>query len=61
MGTYNVILRGIDAVGFPDTLSKDAVNVIKRLCRDNGNERLTYQGLIKHKWFHAFDWNALRA
>jgi cGMP-dependent protein kinase len=33
MKTYNVILKGIDAVEFPRKVSKIAASLIKRLCR----------------------------
>jgi len=33
MKTYNIILKGIDAVDFPKKISKSAQNLIKKLCR----------------------------
>lgn len=33
MKTYNVILKGIDAIEFPRRTSKMATALIKRLCR----------------------------
>ncbi len=33
MKTYNVILKGIDAIEFPRKVSKMAALLIKRLCR----------------------------
>jgi len=33
MKTYNLILRGIDAIEFPRFVTKHARHVIKRLCR----------------------------
>ncbi len=33
MKTYNIILRGIDAVEFPRKITKNALNLIKKLCR----------------------------
>jgi len=33
MKTYNLILRGIDAIEFPRFITKHARHVIKRLCR----------------------------
>lgn len=33
MKTYNVILRGIDVIEFPKKISKNAANLIKKLCR----------------------------
>lgn len=66
MKTYNIILRGIDAVDFPRTITQKAQNLIKRLCRDNLTERLGYQkgginDIIKHKWFDGFNWPGLRS
>lgn len=65
MKTYNIILRGIEAVDFPRTISQKAQNLIKKLCRDNSSERLGYQrggidDIMKHKWFDGFNWLALR-
>ncbi|KAG8187609.1 hypothetical protein JTE90_029609 [Oedothorax gibbosus] len=64
MRTYNIILKGIDIVEFPRTISRNAANLIKRLCRDNPTERLGYQKggikeLQKHKWFDGFNWEGL--
>lgn len=66
MKTYNIILRGIDAVDFPRSISQKAQNLIKKLCRDNLSERLGYQrggieDIMKHKWFDGFDWSGLRS
>ncbi|KAL3185611.1 hypothetical protein MRX96_028878 [Rhipicephalus microplus] len=66
MKTYNIILRGIDMLNFPRTMSRNAVSLIKRLCRENPSERLGYQkgGIMdikKHKWFQGFDWDGLQA
>lgn len=33
MKTYNIILRGIDMVEFPKKVTKNATNLIKKLCR----------------------------
>ncbi|KAI1296526.1 cGMP-dependent protein kinase, isozyme 1 [Halotydeus destructor] len=63
--TYNIILRGFDAIGFDERVfSKHAVNLIRRLCRENHSERIGvqkngYLDLKRHKWFFGFDWNAL--
>uniref|UniRef100_A0A3B3QXY2 cGMP-dependent protein kinase n=1 Tax=Paramormyrops kingsleyae TaxID=1676925 RepID=A0A3B3QXY2_9TELE len=40
MKTYNIILRGIDMIEFPKKITKNAANLIKKLCRDNPSERL---------------------
>lgn len=66
MKTYNIILRGIDAVDFPRNISQKAQNLIKKLCRDNLAERLGYQrggieDIVKHKWFDGFNWPGLRS
>ena len=33
MKTYNLILKGIDAVGFPKKMGKNAVTIVKKFCR----------------------------
>ena len=33
MKTYNIILRGIDMIEFPKKITKNAGNLIKKLCR----------------------------
>lgn len=43
MKIYNKILKGIDAVEFPRSITRNAANLIKKLCRDNPAERLGYQ------------------
>ena len=45
-------------------LSRNAVLIMKRFCRDSPAERLGYQkdGIMdikKHKWFQGFDWDGL--
>lgn len=56
MKTYNIILKGIDAIEFPRLISRNATGLIKKLyveelnilskinskfrCRDNPSERL---------------------
>ncbi|KAH8333520.1 hypothetical protein KR059_000499 [Drosophila kikkawai] len=64
MQTYNLILKGIDMINFPKQMSRWAVQLIKRLCRDVPSERLGYQtggiqDIKKHKWFLGFDWDGL--
>ncbi|KAH8378480.1 hypothetical protein KR093_011630 [Drosophila rubida] len=65
MRTYNIILKGIDAIEFPRNITRNASNLIKKLCRDNPAERLGYQRggiseIQKHKWFDGFYWWALQ-
>ncbi|XP_035231013.1 cGMP-dependent protein kinase 1-like isoform X2 [Stegodyphus dumicola] len=65
MKTYKIILKGIDALGFPNYISKNAVSLMRRLCKENPSERLGYQkggitDIKKHKWFQGFDWDGLR-
>jgi len=65
MKTYNVILKGIDAIEFPRRTSKIATMLIKRLCRENPVERIGYQkggikDIQKHKWFEGFSWECLQ-
>ncbi|XP_072538534.1 cGMP-dependent protein kinase 1 isoform X2 [Salminus brasiliensis] len=61
---FAAILKGIDAVEFPSTISKTATDFIKRLCRENPSERLGQKNGVKdiraHKWLDGFDWLALR-
>ena len=45
-------------------MSRNAVLIMKRFCRDSPAERLGYQkdGIMdikKHKWFQGFDWDGL--
>ncbi|RWS30568.1 cGMP-dependent protein kinase: isozyme 2 forms cD4/T1/T3A/T3B-like protein, partial [Leptotrombidium deliense] len=66
MRTYNIILKGIDAIEFPRIISRNATYLIKRLCRDNPAERLGYQrggidDIRQHKWFDGFNWEGLRS
>ncbi|KAG5675681.1 hypothetical protein PVAND_005566 [Polypedilum vanderplanki] len=61
MRTYNIILKGIDAIEFPRNITRNATALIKKLCRDNPSERLGYQRggiqeIQKHKWFDGFYW-----
>lgn len=64
--TYKIILRGFEMLNFPSHISKTALSLMKRLCRENPSERLGYQkdGIVdirKHKWFQGFDWDGLKA
>jgi cGMP-dependent protein kinase len=43
MRTYNIILKGIEAIEFPRNITRNATALIKKLCRDNPSERLGYQ------------------
>ncbi|XP_078032614.1 cGMP-dependent protein kinase for isoform X2 [Augochlora pura] len=66
MRTYNIILKGIDAIEFPRSITRNATALIKKLCRDNPAERLGYQKggiseIQKHKWFDGFNWEGLRS
>jgi len=52
--TYNIILKGIDAIEYPRYVSRAAISLIKKLCRDSPTERLGYQrngidDIRKHK------------
>lgn len=44
MRTYNLILKGIDALDFPKKMSKQAVLLIKRLCRSISPPRVGQEG-----------------
>ena len=43
MKIYNIILRGIDQIHFPRHVTKTAITIIKRFCRESPAERLGYQ------------------
>ena len=43
MQTYNLILKGIEAVHFPKYVTKGAQNLVRRLCRAVPTERIGYQ------------------
>ncbi|KAK3774776.1 hypothetical protein RRG08_019639 [Elysia crispata] len=65
MKTYNLILKGIDAVDIPRKVTKNAASLVKKLCRDNPMERLGYgrggiREIQKHMWFDSFNWDGLR-
>lgn len=65
MTTYNKILKGIEVVGIPSVVNKNANNFIKKLLRHSASERLGYlrngiQDIRDHKWFSGFNWEALQ-
>jgi len=65
MNTYNIILKGIEAVDFPRRIPKVCASLVKRLCRDNAIERIGYnrggiKEVQKHRWFDGFNWENLR-
>jgi len=66
MKIYNIILRGIDQIHFPRHVTKTAISIIKRFCRENPTERLGYQKdgieeIRRHRWFAGFHWDGLEA
>lgn len=66
MATYNIILKGIEAVDFPRKIPKVTATLIKRLCKENAVDRIGYsrggiKDVQKHKWFEGFSWESLRA
>lgn len=66
MNTYNIILRGIDALEFSPLVTRNAQLLIKKLCKENPMERLGNQkdgvmDIRKHKWFTGFHWSGLQA
>ncbi|KAH8867314.1 cGMP-dependent protein kinase 1 [Schistosoma japonicum] len=66
MKTYNIILKGINAIEFPKTITRNAQCLIKKLCRDAPAQRLGARksGITEvknHAWFEGFDWNGLIA
>jgi cGMP-dependent protein kinase 1 len=55
MNTYNIILKGIEAVDFPRKIPKLAASLIKKLCKENTIDRIGYQrggmkDVQKHRW-----------
>lgn len=65
MQTYNLILRGIDCIQLSQRIPKKAQTIIKRLCRQNGPDRLGLQkngikDIKGHPWFNEFDWEKLQ-
>lgn len=65
MKTYNIILKGIDAIDFSRKISKNAQNLIKKLCRETPSDRLGFgrggiREIQKHKWFEGFNWDGLK-
>ncbi|XP_017323124.2 cGMP-dependent protein kinase 1 [Ictalurus punctatus] len=57
------VLKGIDAVEFPEAISNPAADFIKQICRENPTERLGQRNGVRdiqaHKWFEGFDWDAV--
>ncbi|KAH0561479.1 cGMP-dependent protein kinase, isozyme 1-like [Cotesia glomerata] len=65
MTTYNKILKGIEVVGIPAIVNKNANHLIRKLLRLSPSERLGYlrngiQDIRDHKWFANFNWPALQ-
>ena len=64
MQTYNIILKGLDRIDFPRIITRNAHNLIRKLCRDNPSERLGNQkdgikDIKRHRWFSGLDWAGL--
>jgi cGMP-dependent protein kinase len=62
--TTNLILRGIDAVHFPENIMETAATLIKQLCHNIPSERLGFNGIhdiMNNKWFEDFNWEAFRS
>ncbi|KAL3878954.1 hypothetical protein ACJMK2_031278 [Sinanodonta woodiana] len=60
MHTCNNILGGIKDFVFPNYISKNAEDFIRKLCRMNPVKRLTAQEIPMHGWFNEFKWEDLR-
>uniref|UniRef100_A0A914XKX9 cGMP-dependent protein kinase n=1 Tax=Plectus sambesii TaxID=2011161 RepID=A0A914XKX9_9BILA len=65
MRTYNTILKGIDALDFPRHMSKNAIVIIKKLCRELPNERLGcgrggFKDIRRNRWFDCFNFDGLK-
>lgn len=66
MKIYNIILRGIDQIHFPRHVTKTAITIIKRFCKESPAERLGYQkngidDIKSHRWFQGFHWEGLES
>uniref|UniRef100_A0A3B3ZNU7 cGMP-dependent protein kinase n=1 Tax=Periophthalmus magnuspinnatus TaxID=409849 RepID=A0A3B3ZNU7_9GOBI len=58
MKTYNIILKGIDMIVFPKKITKNALNLIKKLCKTN--YRMYNYLHFFHRWFEGFNWEGLK-
>jgi cGMP-dependent protein kinase len=43
MKTYNIILKGIDAIEFPRNITRNATALIKKLCRYVMSQNIKYE------------------
>jgi cGMP-dependent protein kinase len=63
LATYNSILKGIDFITFTKTVSKGAISLIRRLCRQVPGERLgarNFREITSHRWWQGFDWEGVK-
>ncbi|XP_062431078.1 cGMP-dependent protein kinase 2 isoform X2 [Rhea pennata] len=65
MMTYNLILKGIEKLDFPKTITRRPEDLIRRLCRQNPTERLGnlrngINDIRKHRWLNGFNWDGLK-
>ncbi|NXC33246.1 KGP2 kinase, partial [Campylorhamphus procurvoides] len=65
MMTYNLILKGIEKLDFPKTITRRPEDLIRRLCRQNPTERLGnlrngINDIKKHRWLSGFNWDSLK-
>lgn len=64
MKIYRKIMKGMSKVTFPDEMSENCASIIKALCQQNPEERLTMGTLgIKNfqdnPWYRGFEWKLL--
>nr|XP_033795940.1 cGMP-dependent protein kinase 2 isoform X1 [Geotrypetes seraphini] len=63
---YNMVMKGIEKLDFPQRIGRRPEDLIRRLCRLNSAERLGNRkngisDIRKHKWFQGFNWEGLRS
>ncbi|XP_026885449.1 cGMP-dependent protein kinase 2 [Electrophorus electricus] len=65
MMIYTFILKGMEKMDFPKTITKRPGDLIRKLCKQNPSERLGNMkngiaDIKKHRWFTSFSWAGLK-